>query len=134
MKRYLIENYGNCHKMIEYGFSWLKTQGGGVVVLPLKKNYFSVFNLNTDKEYKKFEEKYRKEGIQLLTARGGFHARDEAVFLLYPTKEMFQELEEHSGVESVLVLDWNDHFSKEWKEKYDPKIIPGGNKKPDYCI
>lgn len=26
MERYLIDNYGNCHKMVEYGFSWLKDQ------------------------------------------------------------------------------------------------------------
>jgi hypothetical protein len=117
--------------MVEYGFSWLKDQGGGVVVLPQKKNYYSVFNLRNENEFKQFETDCANVEIRLLTARGGFSAKDKAVFLLYPTKEMFEELEEYTGAKSVLVLDWNEYFSKEWKEKYSPKLIPGGNKKPE---
>lgn len=111
MERYLIENYGNCHKMVEYGFSWLKDQGGGVVVLPQKKNYYSVFNLRNENEFKQFETDCANVEIRLLTARGGFTAKDKAVFLLYPTKD--------------------GYFSREWKETYNPELIPGGNEKPE---
>ncbi len=131
MERYLIENYGNCHKMVEYGFSWLKDQGGGVVVFPQKKNYYSVFNLRNENEFKQFETDCANVEIRLLTARGGFTAKDKAVFLLYPTKEMFESLENYSGAKSVLVLDWNGYFSREWKETYNPELIPGGNEKPE---
>ena len=44
---------------------------------------------------------------------------------------MFESLENYSGAKSVLVLDWNGYFSREWKETYNPELIPGGNEKPE---
>lgn len=132
MKRYLIENFGVNDEMRDKAIVALEDIGGGVIAMPLKRNYFATFNLKADGDFTRLENRMRARGIRLTWQRRGMPHRGN-VLAIYPTRGLLEELESIDGIDTLIVLGWTQAETDAWRDEYDPELIEGGTPMPEWA-
>lgn len=110
----MIEMTDDRSSDIAKGVCWLIEQGGGTIFASQKRVIQDALNLDTDGQFKRFEESCAKKGISLCWPRRS-HSVSGNVLALYCNTDLLAEFERYGDIAKLLYLPWTER-ERDWFE------------------
>lgn len=118
----LVDSTGINKPAVVAGLNWLAEHGGGCVITPDKRTMENAFDVETDGQLKKTEDKLGRYGITLSWKRRGMPFNSKSIMALYMDKEV-DEVIQRGSVERVFFVPWMESEASWLKDVYRPIIV-----------
>lgn len=132
IQRYYSESAVTANDAAYEALAWVK-ETGGTIIANAKGTFENTFDLGTAKKYSSFVNECNRNGIQLMTMRGGYSVKGERLVCLYLIGDELAKVESHlcstgtSELKETLLVVWNMESVESWIEHYHAKPLNCSN-------